>query len=107
MVTLVDKIRLKPGIDPERFERWVRESDYAACPALPSLLSFGVARVTAEPGAPFHYFEVIQVTSAEAFARDMASETFRALVAAFGEMADVVETFQGLRLEPGYARAPG
>ncbi|MEZ4361192.1 MAG: hypothetical protein R3B48_13495 [Kofleriaceae bacterium] len=104
MVIIVDKIRLKPGIDPERFERWVRDRDYASCPALPSLLSFAVARAPGAPGAPLHYFEIIQVTSAEAFEADMTSETFRALVAAFSEMADVVETFRGHRIEPGYAR---
>ncbi|MGH2898523.1 MAG: RedY protein [bacterium] len=105
MVTIVDKIRLKPGVDPERFERWVRDSDYASCPALPSLVSFAVARATVDSGAPFHYFEIIQVTSAEAFEADMASDTFRALVAAFADMADVVETFRGRRLEPGYTGA--
>lgn len=103
-MTIVDKIRLKPGVTPERFERWVRDSDYASCPALPSLISFVVARVTDEPGAPVHYFEIVQVTSAEAFEADTASDVFRALVAAFTEMAEVVETFQGHRLEPGYTR---
>lgn len=103
-MTIVDKIRLKPGVDPERFERWVRDSDYASCPALPSLISFAVARVTGESGPPFDYFEIIQVASAEAFDADMASEAFRALVSAFAELADVVETFHGRRLEPGYTR---
>lgn len=104
-MTIVDKICLKPGVDPERFERWVRDRDYASCPALPSLVSFAVARATGESGARFHYFEIIHVTSVEAFEADMASDAFRALVAAFAEMADVVETFRGRRVEPGYTRA--
>jgi hypothetical protein len=105
MVTIIDKIRLRPGVDPERFERWVRDSDYPSCPSLPSLVSFAVARTTGECGAVFDYFEIIQVTSAEAFEADMESDAFRALVSAFAEMANVVETFHGRRLEPGYTGA--
>lgn len=105
MVTIVDTIRLKPGVDPERFERWVRETDYASCPELPSIIGFAVTRVDGEVGPGVHYFEVIQVESAAAFEADMASATFQRLVAEFSEMAEVVATLSGPRIEPGYARA--
>ena len=105
MVTIIDKIRLRPGIDRNRFERWVRQTDYAACHELASIASFSVVQVSTGYGAPFHYVEVIQATSAEAFAADVATPRFQALVAAFGEMAEVVETVEGELIEPGYARA--
>jgi hypothetical protein len=104
MITIVHKIRLKPGIDHERFERWVREVDYAACPDLPSALGFAVHRASVEPIAEFHYFEVIQISSLEAFERDMATPLFQSLVTAFDQMAEVVEEISGTRLEPGYCR---
>lgn len=104
MITIVHRIRLKPGASPDSFERWVRESDYATCPRLPSLISFGVQRVTTDPEAPFHYFEIIQVDSLEAFETDMGTPQFGALVEAFDGMAEVVDEIQGERVEPGYQR---
>ena len=104
MITIVHKIRLKPGIDHERFERWVREVDYATCPDLPSAYAFAVHRASTEPRAPFHYFEVIRIANHEAFERDMATPLFQSLVAAFDQMAEVVEEIAGSKIEPGYTR---
>ena len=104
MITIVHKIRLKSGIDHERFERWVREVDYAACPDLPSAYGFSVHRVSTEPRAAVHYFEVIRIANLEAFERDMATPLFQSLVTAFDQMAEVVEEITGTKLEPGYCR---
>jgi hypothetical protein len=104
MITIVHKIRLKPGIDHERFERWVREVDYAACPDLPSAYGFSVHRASTEPRAAFHYFEVIRIANLEAFERDMATPLFQSLVTVFDQMAEVVEEITGTKLEPGYCR---
>lgn len=104
MITIVHKIRLKPGIDHERFERWVREVDYAACPDIPSAYAFAVHRASTEPRAPFHYFEVIRIADRDAFERDMATPLFQSLVTAFDQMADVVEEIAGDKIEPGYTR---
>jgi hypothetical protein len=104
MITIVHKIRLKPGVDHERFERWVREVDYAACPDLPSAYGFSVHRASTEPRAAFHYFEVIRIANLEAFERDMATSLFQSLVTAFDQMAEVVEEITGTKLEPGYCR---
>jgi len=103
MDIIVHRIRLHHGVDPARFEAWVREVDYATCPELPSVTAFSVQRADAE--APFLFFEIIQVTSREDFERDMASPAFGRLVADFEEMASVVEEFTGTRLEPGYTTA--
>lgn len=104
MITIIHKIRLKPGLDHEQFERWVREVDYAACPDLPSAYGFAVHRASTEPRAAFHYFEVIRIADLDAFERDMATPLFQRLVAEFGQMAEVVEEITGNKLEPGYTR---
>lgn len=104
MKVIVHRIRLKPGVSPETFERWVKERDYATCPDLPSLSQFAVHRVSTAPSAAFHYFEVICVASMEALERDMATPHFHALVEAFEKMASVVDEISGDRIEPGFLR---
>lgn len=103
MHVIVHRIRLHEGIDPVRFETWVRESDYRAAPELPSLISFAVYRAAVDANAAFHYFEVISVTGPEEFERDMKTEVFQSLVAAFDTMASVVDEISGDRIEPGYS----
>lgn len=102
METIVHSIRLHPGTDPADFERWVTEVDYATCPELPSLRRFHVVRVGREAGAPVHYVEVIEVTSREAFAKDMDTPVFAGLVTAFEAMASVVDQLAGERVGQGY-----
>lgn len=108
MTTIVHRIQLHDGVDPERFEQWVRDVDYAACPELPSVLAFGVQRVverSAEPsagGKATDYFEIIEVTSREEFERDMESARFQRLVTAFDQMAKVVDEAIGERVGDGY-----
>lgn len=100
---IVHRIRLHEGVTPERFESWVRDVDYAACPRLPGVVGFAVQRVPdAETAASVEYFEVIEVTSREAFERDMQSETFRRLVDDFEKLAVVVSELTGDRVGPGY-----
>ncbi len=103
MQLIVHKIRLLAQSYAERFENWVQTSDYAACPQLPSVISFSVQR--ADPGADFDYFEVITVTSLEAFEKDMRTDVFGSLVAAFSNMAEVQEEIIGTRLGEGYVRS--
>ncbi|MFB7657282.1 MULTISPECIES: RedY protein [unclassified Streptomyces] len=106
MDVIIHRIRLHDGVDPARFETWVREVDYATCPRLPSVRAFGVQRVTTEQAAAFHYFEVITVSGLDEFSRDMKTEAFQGLVAAFDSMASVVDETSGERIEPGYTALP-
>lgn len=103
MHVIVHRIRLHEGVDPARFEAWVRESDYRAAADLKSLHSFAVHRTSAAANSPCQYFEVISVTSPEEFERDMRTDTFQRLVAAFDTMASVVDEISGERIEPGYS----
>jgi hypothetical protein len=105
MIVIVHRIRLHEGVDPAGFETWVRETDYATCPQLPSVVSFSVQRVSSDADAPFHYFEVIGVSSRAEFKRDMEGGSFRGLVAEFEKMATVVDELVGDRVEPGYLAA--
>jgi hypothetical protein len=104
MITIVHKIRLHRGASADAFEAWVREHDYATCPDLASLVAFQVHRVSRAPDAPFHYFEVITITSREAFERDMATPAFAKLVARFETMASVTEELTGDAIPPGFRR---
>ena len=107
MYTIVDKIRLKPGTDPGHFESWLTARDYPSCGRLRSIVRFSVVRCSTEAEALFHYFEVIEVDSLEAFEADMMTDTFRGLVAEFSEMAQVVETSKGENSGSGYHRVQG
>ncbi|MEU5832543.1 RedY protein [Streptomyces diacarni] len=102
MDVIVHRIRLRDGVTSARFETWVRESDYAACTRLPSVISFGVQRVPAGDTASCDYFEVISVRSREAFRKDMEGDVFRKLAAAFDELALVVDELAGERVGSGY-----
>ena len=68
---------LKPGVDPEDYERWVRERDYALVRSLPNYISYTVHRirepVTEVPGAAWQYIERMEVRSLEQHDRDLAS----------------------------------
>ena len=102
---VINKIRLKPGITGEAFEAWVTEKDYVACGALSSVTAFSVFKVGEPQDGGAHYFEVIDITDAEAFEGDRETPVFKGLEAGFYALADVVETLEGGIVPPGY-RAP-
>ena len=68
---------LKPGVDPDEYERWVRERDYALVRSLPNYISYTVHRirgpVTDVSGAGWQYIERMEVRSLEQHDRDLAS----------------------------------
>ncbi|MCX4911597.1 RedY protein [Streptomyces sp. NBC_00878] len=111
MAIIVHRIRLHDGVEPARFETWVRDVDYATCPELPSVVSFSVQRVVEESrgdagptvgGESCHFFEIIEVTSREAFEQDMRTVQFQGLVTEFDKMAKVVDETVGERVGTGY-----
>ncbi|MBY6243033.1 hypothetical protein [Methylosinus sp. Sm6] len=102
MEIIIHKIRLLDVGRAPAFEEWVTTEDYAACPDLPSVRQFSVQRVSLDPAAPFHYFEVIAVTSMADFERDMALPAFCRLVDRFSAMAELAEEVIGTRLGAGY-----
>ena len=104
MDVFINKIKLKPGFSHQRYETWVRERDYATSPQFEGLARFFVSRARTDPEAPFHYFEVIVMDSKEALEAAMQTEAFKGLLADFGEMGEIVESFAGAQLDPGFFR---
>jgi hypothetical protein len=68
---------LKSGVDPDEYERWVRERDYALARSKPNYLSYTVHRirgpVAGAPDAGWQYIERIEVRSLEQHDSDLAS----------------------------------
>lgn len=102
MHIVIDKIRLRGPEHETAFTQWVQEVDYAACSALSSVLRFQVVR--AGPDADFDYFEIVHVSSLADFQLDMQTPVFRGLVQRFSEMAEVIKSFSGAPLPPGFDR---
>jgi hypothetical protein len=66
--------RLQPGVKAEEYERWVREVDYVAARAIPSIISYRVHRISGPcvgDGAPYDYVEVVEITDIEDYRRDI------------------------------------
>ena len=68
---------LKPGVDPEDYERWVRERDYGYTSANPNFISYRVHRIEGPiagvPDARWQYVERIEVRSLEQHQKDLTS----------------------------------
>ena len=68
---------LQAGVDPDEYETWVRERDYALVRTLPNYVSYKVHRIrppiagAADSG--WQYIERIEVQSLEQHDRDLAS----------------------------------
>jgi hypothetical protein len=83
---------LKPGVDVEEYERWVRETDYPLTRRQPGVLDYVVTRLetTADGATPvsFQYLEVIRVTDPVAYQRNLSESTdeeFKAMIAQWSE----------------------
>jgi hypothetical protein len=66
--------RLREGVDPAEYERFVREVDYPFARRLPTIQSYVVTRLEGlfEGGeAPYDYLEVVEITELEAYRRSL------------------------------------
>ncbi len=104
MITIIDKIKLKNPDFHAQFMQWVTDTDYPACQQLKSVVSFQVFTLNSEQA---DFIEIIQVTSLEAFERDMQTAVFQSLVSRFSQMAEVVEQSVLSPILPGYQRESG
>ena len=68
---------LKPGVDPDEYEAWVRERDYALVRTLPNYVQYTVHRirppVLGAEGSGWQYIERMEVQSLEQHDKDLAS----------------------------------
>ena len=68
---------LKPGAEPEDYERWLREYDYPVAKTLPSIVSYRTHRIEGPihgaEQAGWSYLERIEVRDVEQYQKDLAS----------------------------------
>jgi len=62
---------LKPGVDPEAYERYEREVDYAVAAKMKTIISYRTHRLTSVvgtlEGGPWDYLERIEITDRAAY----------------------------------------
>ncbi|MHA1832432.1 MAG: hypothetical protein ACTSV7_00445 [Candidatus Baldrarchaeia archaeon] len=67
--------KLRPKVDPEKYENWVRQYDYPTSKKLGSITHYRVYRVTGtlEGSSEYSYIEHITVTNIEEYKRDIST----------------------------------
>ncbi|MCW5748147.1 MAG: hypothetical protein KIT36_18310 [Alphaproteobacteria bacterium] len=75
---------LKPGVNPDDYERWVRERDYAYTRSHSNFISYQVHRIRGPvegmANAGWSYVERIEVKDLDQHRRDLASPDGKALL---------------------------
>ena len=85
--------RLREGVDPEAYERFVREVDYPFARRLPTIRSYVVTRLDGlfEGGdAPYDYLEVVEITELEEYRRSLDPSTSPEVQAFFEQWSSFV-----------------
>ena len=89
---IVVLFNLLPGIDPDVYERWARDTDIPGVRALGSVADFQVYRATGLLGSdaapPYRYVEIIDVPDMAGFGADLADEAVQRVAAEFQRFAD-------------------
>ena len=75
---------LKPGVEREDYERWLREYDYKVAKSLPSIVSYRTHRIegpiNGAETAGWSYIERIEIRDAEQYQKDLASPAGQELI---------------------------
>ena len=91
--------RLKPGIMPGAYERWVRDVDYHEARQIPSIRSYHVFRVNGPyvgETTPCDYVEVVDITNIDDYRRDIAEHPAAArIVAEIGKYVESIGSAWG------------
>ena len=69
--------KLKPGVDPKEYERYVREVDYPTAAKLASITHYRTHRINEMPdvpGGPWDYIERIEITDRATYERDLTTD---------------------------------
>ena len=95
MTTIVVLVRLREGVEPEDYERWVLEKYAPAVRGLPSVSDWRNHRVTGLLGSakspPFHYVVTLGVEDLEGLGRDVSGDVMRRLLGELHEYADATQ----------------
>lgn len=93
---------LKPGVKPEQYETWARETDPPTVAKMRSIDSFTSYRTTgilnSDDAPPYSYVEVIEVNDLDLLKQEIQSELVQRVSKEFRELADnprlmLTETF--------------
>ncbi|MGH3004729.1 MAG: hypothetical protein ACRDOS_02285 [Gaiellaceae bacterium] len=70
--------KLREGVHPSDYERWVREVDYPFARSIPSIESYVVSRAASLLGEdgkpPYDFIEVVEVTDLAAYEADLSTD---------------------------------
>jgi len=87
--------KLREGVDPADYERFVREVDYPFAQRLPTIRSYLVTRLEGlwEGGdAPYDYLEVVEITELEAYRKSLDPEASAEVKQFFDQWSSFVGT---------------
>jgi hypothetical protein len=90
--------KLRNGIAPEDYERWVRDTDYPIARRDPSIHRYEVTRVEgtlSDESASVDYLEVLEVTDIEAYRNAIETPEFKALLGEWSEFIESSEAIHG------------
>ncbi len=76
---------LKPGVEADAYETWLREYDYKVAKTLPSIISYKTFRIdgpihNAPPGTGWRYIERIEIRDLAQYQKDIASSAGQELI---------------------------
>jgi hypothetical protein len=75
---------LKNGVQPEEYERWLREYDYRVAKTFPSIISYRTHRIegpiNGAEQAGWQYIERIEVRDKDQYAKDLTSPAGQELI---------------------------
>ena len=95
MPTMIVLVRLREGVSPEYYERWVLESYAPAVTKLPSVSDWRNHRVGgllgSDEGPPYGYVVTLEVANLARLGEDMGGDRMRALLSELHGYAEVTQ----------------
>lgn len=92
MATVIVLFNLKPGVDPEAYEKWARERDAPTVNELGSVRDFRVQKASGVLGSdaapPYQYIEILDHEGLDALLSDISGEQMQTVAAEFARYAD-------------------
>jgi DNA-binding Lrp family transcriptional regulator len=93
--TMIVLVKLKEGVDPEDYERWILDSYAPAVRDLPSVEDWRDYRVSGLLGSdaspPYQYVVTLDVKDLDQLGRDMAGEEMQRLFSELHDLADITQ----------------
>jgi REDY-like protein HapK len=74
--------RLKEGVDPKKYERWVREFDYAQTRKMKSVDRYRVSRVgrSIKGRRPYDYVELVEINDPDLYEKELRGPVGRRII---------------------------